>query len=153
MDKLELKIPPPLIALIVAGVMWGISLSMPLLAIPNTMRIALCVVFFLIGLGFDVVALTAFRRQKTTFNPMKPENSSALVSSGIYKVSRNPMYLASLFMLLSWAVYLSSAWSLFGLLLFVLFINRFQIEPEERVLQAKYGESYTYFKSKVRRWL
>ena len=59
MDKLELKIPPPLVALIVAGVMWGISLSMPLLAIPNTLRIALCVVFFLIGLGFDVVALTA----------------------------------------------------------------------------------------------
>lgn len=153
MRKLELKIPPPAVAGTIAGLMWGISRTTPLLDLSSTVRLATTATIALAGLGIGLAGIIAFRRARTTVNPMKPETTSSLVYSGIYRATRNPMYVGVLFVLLAWAVFLSSAWALLGPLAFVLYINRFQIAPEERVLLAKFGSDYTAYKSKVRRWL
>ena len=153
MQTLELKIPPPAVALLIAGSMWGISLIAPVLEVPALMRVVVAVTIALAGVGVSLAGVIAFRRARTTVNPMKPETTSSLVCSGIYRATRNPMYVGVLFVLVAWAVFLSSAWTLLGPLVFMLYINRFQIEPEERVLLAMFGADYSAYKSKVRRWL
>jgi protein-S-isoprenylcysteine O-methyltransferase Ste14 len=95
----------------------------------------------------------SFQRAKTTVNPMKPNSASALVASGIYKYSRNPMYSGFVLILLGWALWLSNAWALLVLPAFVLYMNRFQIWPEERALMALFGQDYREYHSRVRRWL
>ncbi len=153
MQTLELKIPPPAVALIIAGSMWGISLIAPPLEVAAFMRVAAAATIALAGMGISLAGIVAFRRAHTTVNPMKPETTSSLVCSGIYTATRNPMYVGVLFVLIAWAVFLSSAWTLFGPVAFVLYINRFQIAPEERVLLAMFGADYSAYKSRVRRWL
>lgn len=153
MQTLELKIPPPVVALLLMSAMWGVTRVLPVLDVPDPVRVAAAVTLVLTGACFDLAAVIAFVRQHTTVNPMKPEKTSALVSSGVYRVTRNPMYVGLLCFLVAWAVYLSSAWALLGPVAFVLYINRFQIVPEENVLLIKYGASYSAYKSRVRRWL
>ncbi len=152
-QSLELKIPPPAVAALLAGAMWGIASVTPLLEVPAFMRITVAAIITLTGAGISLAGVIAFRRAHTTVNPMKPEATSALVCSGIYKATRNPMYVGVLFVLCAWAVFLSSVWALLGPLFFVLYISRFQIAPEERVLVDKFGAEYSAYKSKVRRWL
>jgi protein-S-isoprenylcysteine O-methyltransferase Ste14 len=76
-----------------------------------------------------------------------------LIVRGPYRFVRNPMYLGLSFVLVGWAVCLLSPWALIGPLAFVLYINRFQIEPEERTLTALFGAAFTTYATKVRRWL
>ena len=94
-----------------------------------------------------------FKRARTTINPFRPENSTVLVTSGIFRITRNPMYVGLTLVLLGWAAFLSSGWGLLGPVVFALYINCFQIAPEERVLSAKFGEAYTRYTARVRRWL
>ena len=133
--------------------MWGISLITPLLDVPLYTRVFAAVVLAVTGGGFSLAGVIAFRRAKTTVNPLKPETATSLVSTGIYSVTRNPMYVGLLFILIAWATYLSSAWALLGPLGFMLYINRFQIAPEERVLSTLFGSEYTAYQSRVPRWL
>ena len=153
MHALELKIPPPVVALVNVGAMWGISLFAPLLEMPTFIRVTAAVTIALAGFGIGLAGIIAFRRARTTANPMKPETTSALVCSGIYRATRNPMYAGVLFLLVAWAVSLSSGWALLGAMAFMLYINRFQITPEERVLLAMFGTDYAAYKTRVRRWL
>ena len=153
LQLLELKIPPPAVALSLAGLMWGLSSMPPVLDMPEFIRVAAAITLALVGIGISLAGVISFRLARTTVNPMKPETTSSLVHSGIYKTTRNPMYVGMLFVLVAWAVFLASAWALLGPVAFVLYINRFQIVPEERVLLAKFGADYTTYKSRVRRWL
>jgi protein-S-isoprenylcysteine O-methyltransferase Ste14 len=153
MQALELKIPPPAVAVLIASAMWEISMVLPLLEVPALIRVATAVIVALAGFGFSIAGVISFRRARTTINPMKPETTSSLVCSGIYGVTRNPMYVGLLFVLVAWAVFLSSAWALLGPLVFVLYMNQFQIAPEERVLSGMFGTDYTAYKARVRRWL
>ena len=132
MQALELKIPPPVIAVLTAGAMWGISLLGPLPELPIFIRIVTALTIALAGVGFTLAGVIAFRGARTTVNPMKPETTSSLVCSGIYSVTRNPMYLGLVFVLVAWAVFLSSAWALLGPMAFALYMSRFQIAPEEK---------------------
>lgn len=151
--SLEAKIPPPLVAALVAAAMWGFSRALPTLDLPTAVRRYVAITLALVGVGFSVAGVFSFRRAKTTVNPMKPETASTLVASGIYKVTRNPMYVGLLFVLIAWAVFLSSAWALFWPVFFFIYISRFQIVPEERALDALFGNEYSAYKSRVRRWL
>jgi protein-S-isoprenylcysteine O-methyltransferase Ste14 len=153
MPTLELKIPPPAVALLVAGAMWAVSRYGVLDGVPPAWRIGAAIGVAAIGGAFDVAGIIAFRRAKTTVNPMKPEKSAALVSSGVYRISRNPMYVGMVFILLAWAVYLASPWALLGPLAFAAYITRFQIKPEERVLAARFGAEFSSYQARVRRWL
>lgn len=153
MNSLELKIPPPAVALLAAIAMWAISRSTPLLEVPGNIRLLAAGTLASVGIALAVAGVVTFWRAGTTIHPHRPQETSALVSSGIYRITRNPMYVGLLFVLVAWAVILSSAWSLVGPFAFVLYISRFQIIPEERVLSAKFGEAYDSYKARVRRWL
>ena len=153
MRALELKVPPPVVAALMAGAMWGISLVAPLLQVPAFIRVVAAATIVLAGGGFSLAGAISIRRGGTTVNSMKPETTSSLVSSGIYRVTRNPMYVGLLFVLVAWAIFLSTIWALLGPLAFVLYLNRFQIAPEERALSAMFGAGYSAYKSRVRRWL
>jgi protein-S-isoprenylcysteine O-methyltransferase Ste14 len=150
---LELRIPPPVVAALAAGAMWGTSFATPLLEAPALIRVVSAGAIALAGAGFTLAGVVSFRGAKTTVNPLKPETASSLVRSGIYRLTRNPMYLGLVIVLVAWAVFLSSAWALLGPLIFVLYMNRFQIAPEERVLAELFGTSYSDYKAGVRRWL
>jgi len=153
MQALELKIPPPAVAALMAVAMWGISALTPLIEASALVRAVAAVLIALAGGVFSIAGIVSFRAARTTINSMKPETTTSLVCSGIYRLTRNPMYLGLLFVLVAWAVFLSSAWALLGPLAFVLYINRFQIAPEERALSAMFGTEYSAYKSTVRRWL
>lgn len=154
MQALELKIPPPIVALLAAVAMWGVSLvSRPPIDASVLVRVVVGAALALAGGAVSVLGASAFRRAKTTLNPMKPQDASSLVTTGVYSFTRNPMYLGLSFVLVGWAVCLLSPWALIGPLAFVLYINRFQIEPEERTLTALFGAAFTTYATKVRRWL
>ncbi|QDL38364.1 methyltransferase family protein [Rhodoferax sediminis] len=153
MQALELKIPPPVVTALAAAAMWGIAVLAPLVDVPAALRVPAAVVLALMGAAFDLSGVVAFRRGQTTVNPMKPDKAAALVCSGVYRLTRNPMYVGLVFVLVAWAVYLSCAWALLGPVAFVLYMNRFQIQPEERALSKLFGSRYEDYKSGVRRWL
>ena len=153
MPSLELKIPPPAVALVVALAMGWVTRYGVLEGVPPPWRIGVALAVAAVGACFDVAGIIAFRRAKTTVNPMKPEKSAALVSTGVYRITRNPMYVGMVFILLAWAVYLTSAWALFGPLVFAAYITHFQIKPEERVLAARFGVEFASYQARVRRWL
>lgn len=151
--SIELKVPPPIVAVSAAFVIWGISRLAPLVAIPSGLRLALSVALVVAGVAVSAAGVRSFRRAQTTLNPTRPEKASSLVRTGIYRVTRNPMYLGLLFVLGAWAVFLSSAWALLGAVAFVLYMNRYQIAPEERSLSALFGSEYASYRAAVRRWL
>jgi protein-S-isoprenylcysteine O-methyltransferase Ste14 len=153
MQALELRIPPPIVALIVAAIMWGISVVTPSIEMPSLIRITTAIAIALTGVATAISGVIAFRHAKTTVNPLKPETTSAIVTSGVYRFTRNPMYVGLASVLLAWAVFVSSVWALLGPLVFVLYMNRFQIMPEERVLSRTFGNAYVAYQARVRRWL
>ena len=154
MSALELKIPPPLVAAAVAGGMYAAaSLLLPVLALPPGLRVGAALALAGVGAGFDLAGLLAFRKAKTTVNPLTPSKSATVVTTGVYRLTRNPMYLGLALILLGLAVYLASVWALFGPLVFAAYITRFQIVPEERILTARFGTAYSAYCAQVRRWL
>jgi protein-S-isoprenylcysteine O-methyltransferase Ste14 len=106
-----------------------------------------------LGILIAGAGLVAFRRARTTANPMRPETASSLVTSGVYRWTRNPMYLGWLPILVGWAVYLQHPVPLLVVPLFMLYLTRFQIVPEERALAANFGTQFEAYRKRVRRWL
>lgn len=153
MNALELKIHPPVVAAAVALVMWVLSRAFPLPALPGGFQGWPAVAGALTGITIALAAIVSFRRARTTVDPRRPEETSAVVSSGIYRITRNPMYLGVLLVLLAWALRLGSAAALLGPPAFLLYIDRFQIRPEERLLTQRFGSLYTEYRAKVRRWI
>ncbi|WP_415889840.1 methyltransferase family protein [Neptuniibacter sp. SY11_33] len=153
MLKLELKIPPPALVLIFAGLMWLCAKLLPFLSIQTELRIPITVAIILIGLVFGLAGVISFRQAQTTINPTTPEASSALVTTGIFQYTRNPMYVGLMCLLLSWAAYLAHPVSLLCSVGFILYMNKFQIQPEEQALTALFGDSYKTYIQQVRRWL
>lgn len=153
MSALELKIPPPVVVLIVASTMWWATFLTPTLTSSIDFRTVASVILFVIGAVTTVAGVVEFRRARTTVDPTDPGKATSIVTSGVYRVTRNPMYLGLLFVLVGWAVYLSNLVALAGPILFMLYMNRFQIVPEERILKARFGAEYETYLSTVRRWL
>lgn len=153
MRFLELRIPPPLVGLAVAAGMWAVAHLPPVLQLPELVRLLIAGAVAAIGAAIAIGGVLSFRRAHTTVNPLKPETSAALVCSGVYSFTRNPMYVGMALVLFAWAVYLLSIWSLPGPPLFALYITRFQIIPEERVLDRLFGASFADYRQRVRRWL
>jgi protein-S-isoprenylcysteine O-methyltransferase Ste14 len=153
MHLLELKIPPPAVALIFGILMWVLTATEPSLALSLPWRTTAALMFLTAGFATSLAGLIEFRRAKTTVNPFTPEASAAIVTSGIYRFSRNPMYTGLLLALIGWAVWLDHLLAFTLLPFFVLYINRFQIQPEERALAAKFGAPFREYTRSVRRWL
>lgn len=153
MPALDHKIPPPVVGAIVAAGMWAVADLGPQLPIAPGPQYAAIAILAAAGVAFDLLGLLAFRASRTTINPLRPERASSLVTGGVYRVTRNPMYVGMAFLLLAWAVYLSAVLPFLGIVAFVLYITRFQIRPEERVLGSIFGKEYSAYASRVRRWL
>jgi protein-S-isoprenylcysteine O-methyltransferase Ste14 len=153
MNSLELKVPPPLVAATLAAAMWGVSLFAPHIQLQSVVRVLAAATIAVLGVAFTIAGIASFRRAKTTVSPLKPDSASSLVSSGVYTITRNPMYVGLLFVLVGWAVFLSSPLALVGPLAFFLYIGRFQIAPEERALSNLFGSDYANYRARVRRWL
>lgn len=151
--NLDNKIPPPVIAIVSGILMWWISSITSGIQVESSLRVLVALLMVSVGAFFCLAGFVSFRRARTTVNPLKPENATALVDTGIYRISRNPMYLGFAFFLLGWAVYLGSFVSWIGVPAFVLYINRFQITPEERALRALFGTEFESYKSRTRCWL
>ena len=152
MPLLEAKVPPPALVLVMALLMWLISLAAPTLHIEVPARNSLAVVLVAAGFFTGLSGVVIFRRAKTTTDPTRP-HASTLVTWGVYAISRNPMYLGGLIMLFGWTIFLSNILPLVFLPIYVLYINRFQIAPEERMLTSLFGEVFTTYRGRVRRWL
>ena len=138
MRALELRVPPPLVAVLVGTAMWFAAQQRVSLELPLVVRVVAFVVLALAGGATALAGNLAFKRARTTIN---------------HRFTRNPMYVGLTLLLLGWAAFLCSAWALLGPVIFVLYISRFQIAPEERVLSAKFGAAYTEYTARVRRWL
>jgi protein-S-isoprenylcysteine O-methyltransferase Ste14 len=153
MNKLELKLPPVALTLIMGTMMWTSSELLPATKYTNSWSITIALIALCIGVFFAVMGVIEFKKAKTTVDPRVPHQTSSLVITGVYKLSRNPMYIGFLFILLSWAFYLSQIYVFLFLLLFVVYMNKFQITPEERFMTQKFGEDYILYMTKVRRWI
>lgn len=153
MSWLELKVPPPLVALLVGVLMWLVSSLVAPVEVPFAARVGVAVALACAALGLGVSGMVAVWRAKTTMNPTRPSATSALVTSGAFRFTRNPMYLSLLLYLLAWGVYLSNVLALLFLPVFVLYITQFQIRPEERALSSLFRQEYAAYRERVRRWL
>jgi protein-S-isoprenylcysteine O-methyltransferase Ste14 len=150
MGWLETRVPPPVVAGLVAVLMWLLSDG---LHFGGAWSWA-AAVFAIAGGAIALSGEVEFLRAKTTVNPMKPALATQLVTGGIYNFSRNPMYVGMAFLLLGWAAFLATWWLLLlGPALFVAYITRYQIMPEEQVLGAKFGDAYREYAGRVRRWI
>ena len=153
MRSLELKVPPPAVALVIAVLMWLLSLIAPALVFAIPGRVLIAIILAATGVATAIAGVATFARAKTTVNPTTPERSSSLVSWGIYRVTRNPMYLGLLLELTAWAIFLSNPLPFLLLPGYMLYINRFQIAPEERALTSLFGREFADYQSRVRRWI
>ncbi len=153
MTWLEHRIPPPVVGALLAAGMWGIASVGPQFELPAGPRYVVVGALAVAGAAFDVLGLLAFFALRTTINPLRPDRSTALATRGVYRVTRNPMYVGMALLLLAWAACLQAILPLAGPALFVLYITRFQIRPEERMLRAIFGEEYAAYTARVRRWL
>jgi protein-S-isoprenylcysteine O-methyltransferase Ste14 len=146
-------VPPPVVTATAALLMWLLALSFPALDLDLPARTAVATILAAVALIIGSAAIYGFRRARTTIHPMKPQESSALVTGGIYRATRNPMYLAMLLILIGWAYIVANPAALAILPLFVAYLNRFQIAPEERALRARFGAGFEDYCRRVRRWL
>ena len=153
MKSLELAVPPPIIMLVTALIMWLPSVFLPGLTLPALSSVTAALITVLLGLGVSMAGILAFKHAHTTPNPRKPGSASTLVTSGVYSFTRNPMYLGILMMLIAWALFLGNALSLLFAFAFALYIHHYQIRPEERFLQEKFGADFASYKAKVRTWI
>ncbi|RDF10179.1 isoprenylcysteine carboxylmethyltransferase family protein [Haemophilus paraphrohaemolyticus] len=145
---MKTKIPPPVICLICMTIMYCLP---SILAFPK----ATWLVVMLVGLSgiIGIASVILFRLAKTTISPLHPNQTSHIVQTGIYRFSRNPMYLSIAIFLVAFAIYLENATALLVIPLFIWSINYLQIHPEEQMLEQKFGEEYLAYKKAVRRWV
>lgn len=153
MKFLELKIPPVALVIVYLGLMTLVAQYWPgyILLLPFQALIA--ILLTLLGITIALLGVVSFRKAKTTVNPTKPDSASSVVDSGIFRFTRNPMYLGMLMLLAGYAVELAALSSYCLAMTFILYMNQFQIKPEERALDKLFGKAYSDYKSKVRRWI
>ena len=146
-----IKIPPPLIVLTLIISIYFSSKKIDLINIPFQLEIS----FFILSLGILVFInpVLKFIKSKTTINPIQFEETNRLVTSGIFKYSRNPMYLGMLMIIISTSIFYLNIYSILTPFLFVFWINKFQIKREEAFLAEKFGKEYLSYKNKTRRWI
>lgn len=146
---LKNRIPPPILTMALALVM-GLAAGWPA---PDGFRWTLAFLVFMAAGTFGFPALRAFRQARTTINPVQIDRASALVTGGIYRWSRNPMYVALMLLLAAWALFLGGSWVWAGPLVLALWLDRLQILPEEAAMRARFGPAYDAYRTQVRRWL
>ena len=150
---MKLLIPPPVQALIFAGLMWLIAENFPQFGFSFALQQPLAILICITGIGIDLLSVGLFARSKTTVSPFSPDQTSSLVTSGLYQYTRNPMYLGMALILSGLAVWLGNFASFLMIPCFIWYITHLQIIPEEEILLEKFGEEYGAYMMRVRRWI
>lgn len=150
---MALRIPPPLWALVIGVLMWVLARAMPDLLVAWRGLDVIAIGLAATGLGIEALCVMAFLRRRTTISPLRPDRSAALVTEGLYAMTRNPMYLGMAMLLTGWALWLGHPLALFGPAVFVLVLTELQIKPEERALEEIFGEEFRAYRDRVPRWL
>lgn len=153
MRALELRIPPVALWVALAALVVALARLVPSANMPfpgHRMLASACIVM---GVLVALAGVLEFRRARTTVNPMTPQGSSSIVTSGVYRYTRNPMYLGMAAALAGVALWSASLAGLLLVPVFCAFISRFQIQPEERVLLAGFGDGFAAYMARVRRWI
>ncbi|MGZ8993673.1 MAG: methyltransferase family protein [Burkholderiaceae bacterium] len=153
MKALELRIPPPLVMVAVALLMLAAARLMPSLTFALPGKGVWAALIAVLGIAVAGAGVLSFRRAKTTVNPMRVHATASLVTSGVFRISRNPMYLGMVLLLIAWAVHLANAAAFLILPLFVVYITCFQIAPEERSMEKLFGNAFVAYTKATRRWL
>ncbi|MGE5089888.1 MAG: methyltransferase family protein, partial [Candidatus Levyibacteriota bacterium] len=149
----DLLIPPPAVLAIVAAAMWLIDRAIDGGRIDAAWQGPVAMALLVAGAGVMAMAVASFVARKTTVNPMKPARASRLITGGVFRCSRNPIYVGDLLILAAFAVWLGQPANLALLAGFAWYIDRFQIRPEEKALSARFGAEYAAYCARVRRWL
>ncbi len=150
---MNLKVPPAVQFAFFAFSMWLIDRWLPADHIEFSYQHFLSWVLFFIAVAIGIMAIYSFKRAQTTIDPTQPDKASSLVIVGLYRYTRNPMYLAMLLVLVSFVLRLGNLYTLTMAVAYVIFITEFQIKPEEKALLALFGDQYESYKTKVRRWI
>ena len=146
-----LKIPPPLLVLILVVSNYFSSKKIDLILLPYQNLIS----FILLFIGFLILInpILKFIKSRTTIDPIKFKKVNKLITSGVYKYSRNPMYLGLLTIIISTTIFYLNIFSITTPIIFYFWINKFQIKREEIFLTEKFGKEYLLYKTKTRRWI
>lgn len=148
------RIPPLALTLLLVALMWAADRAWPQFSLATPWNSLVAAAVALTGLVTCLLCVASFRRAGTTVDPRRPIGTSALVAHGIYRYSRNPMYLGMLLVIVAWGLHLGHWPALAGgTLAFVLYLNRYQIAAEERALEEKFGDEYRAYARAVRRWM
>lgn len=150
---LALRIPPLAVTFLAGLAAWLIAHAVPAMRVDTAALPMIAAALALLGSGCTVLGVISFRRARTTVNPMNPDATTALVMSGIYRFTRNPMYLGFLLMLVGELTWLGSPLAATTAPAFVIYLNRFQIAPEECALNAQFGPEFIAYTARVPRWL
>lgn len=150
---MKLLIPPPVQAIIFAGLMWLIATQFPQFGFSSSLQQPLAILVCIIGIGIDLVSVGLFAREKTTVSPFSPDKTETLVTSGLYQYTRNPMYLGMACILTGLAIWLGNYAAFVMIPCFIWYITQLQIIPEEEILLEKFGEEYGEYMLRVRRWV
>jgi len=150
---MNIKIIPIVQLILIAAAMLGIQKLSPSLNYHGNGNLPLFTILCLTGFGLIMAGSKEFLSYKTTTNPINIENTTQLVTSGLYKYSRNPMYIGLVLSLLGWAALIGSVLSLIALPLFIWSMTQYQIRFEEDLLERKFGKDFIDYKKKVPRWL
>ena len=151
--QLHLKVPPPIVTAISMMLMWFVASQAPQYVVDIPGKSLAAIVIAAIGFAIGLPAIRLFRHQGTTVDPRYPDRSEALVVEGIYRYTRNPMYVGFAMLVSAWMVWLGNPVNIAVLAGFIAYITRFQIMPEEEALAVKFGSDYAEYKGSVRRWL
>jgi len=150
---LQLKIPPPVVGLIAGLSVFVIDHLASSIELDFGVLKIIAWLFIGTGIVIEAWSIWLFFRARTTVNPLKPQNSKTLVTTGMYQFTRNPMYLGMLLLLIGWTFWIGNPLGFTMLFGFVWYLTRFQIKPEEQVLTDLFGEQFIEYKRQVRRWL
>ena len=153
MRWLEHRIPPPVVGILVLLAMWALARWWPVVSFPVPSPILVGLAVASVGGVVSTLGAREFRRVKTTVNPLHPERATSIVTTGIYRRTRNPMYVGIAFVLLGCFLSFGGLSAALGLPAFIAYLTRFQILPEERALEEKFGAEYADYRARVRRWL
>jgi len=153
LERLELKVPPLVLVAVTSVAMWLSAVALPCLSASHPYRLPVAGAILFAGLGIIGLGVLSFRLARTTVNPLDPGSTTSLVTTGVYRWTRNPMYLGFLLVLIAWGVWLFNAISVAWIVLFAWYLQRFQIVPEERALRSIFGAKFGEYARKVRRWL
>ena len=148
---METRIPPPIVTLV-----FGLSIYFSreiFHSVEIKYSFYIGILLLILGLAILISAVRLFRKDKTTVNPLSPEQSTKLVTDGIFKYSRNPMYLGMVFILSSMAVFFNLIGGIILIALFCFYITKFQIIPEERAMSNLFSQDFNKYKHATRRWI